>query len=615
MEFTQNSNSNNLGSNNSDLTRLHLTQLNEIESKAQENRSSSQPQIFPQVPKVSVIIPSYNCERYVTIAIDSILNQSYCDVEIVVVDDGSTDNTRQVLEAYGDRIRYIYQEHRGLSDARNRGIAESRGELLAFLDSDNFFKPGKLSAQVACFQARPSLGLVQTGWSWVDSDGRYIKDIKWWEKVPRLDLEGWMMWNCVLPSALMVRREWMERVGGFDTQCSHDRDLALVLRLASMGCEAEWLRQCLVGDRQHENSMTSKGCREQVRDRWAAIDYTFGQPNLPKKVRQLEGEYRYRTLLWMAWSLYDDGWVVPMTEYLELALSYFSGSPVEAIAGWIDDLTRSRTERSGDLETYLDAYTLTQHPEWQELMQRTLEFEPPRVSVIITAYNRARFLPQAIDSVLAQTYTRYEIIVIDDGSTDNTREVLEAYLDRIRYFHQQHQGMSASRNRAVNLARGKSIVFLDAEDLFLPEKLELQVACFDRRPTLGLLNSGWRVLNEAGEVVKDEELWHKAPILDLKAWIECSPVRLSAKMFRKSWFQRVGGFDTTLARSEDVDLILRLAMAGCPCDWLRQVTICYHLDRDNATLTSAEQAEKSLETIECFFSRRQPFNILNPYSH
>ena len=99
------------------------------------------------MPKVSVIIPTYNGAQYIKQAVDSVLAQTYDDYEIIVVDDGSTDDTAELLRPYGDRITYLYQENRKLPAARNTGIRTARGQYLAFLDSDNLFLPHKLAAQ------------------------------------------------------------------------------------------------------------------------------------------------------------------------------------------------------------------------------------------------------------------------------------------------------------------------------------------------------------------------------------------------------------------------------------------------------------------------------------
>ena len=114
-------------------------------------------------PKVSVVIPSYNLGRLLTQAIDSVLAQTVVPSEIIVVDDGSTDDTQVRLEPYSGRIRCIRQGNRGVSAARNRGIREASGQLIAFLDADDVWHPRKLELQLAAFEDRPDLGLLGTG--------------------------------------------------------------------------------------------------------------------------------------------------------------------------------------------------------------------------------------------------------------------------------------------------------------------------------------------------------------------------------------------------------------------------------------------------------------------
>ena len=106
----------------------------------------------------------------------------------------------------------------------------------------------------------------------------------------------------------------------------------------------------------------------------------------------------------------------------------------------------------------------------------------PRVSVIIPTYNRAALVCKAIDSVLEQTFSDYEILVIDDGSTDGTESAVAGYGQRVRYFWQENRGMSAARNRGIDLARGEYLALLDSDDLWMPFKLELMVAVLDRFP-------------------------------------------------------------------------------------------------------------------------------------
>src|SRR3990170_3473675 len=121
-----------------------------------------------------------------------------------------------------------------------------------------------------------------------------------------------------------------------------------------------------------------------------------------------------------------------------------------------------------------------------------------KVSVIIPAYNSARFLPEAIESVLAQTYKDYGIIVIDDGSTDNTKETLEPYFDKIKYIYQQNQGAASARNTAIRHSQGEYIAFLDADDVWLPEKLHIQVEYLNNNPGIAMVYSPSVTISEDG---------------------------------------------------------------------------------------------------------------------
>ena len=123
-------------------------------------------------PLVSVVIPTYNQARYLGDCIDSVLAQSYAAIEIVVVDDGSTDATPNVLAGYGDRINQIRQTNHGAASALNRGIRASRGAFVCWLSSDDAFTPDKIARQVTAFRDEPSLGLSFMGFDTVDADAR-----------------------------------------------------------------------------------------------------------------------------------------------------------------------------------------------------------------------------------------------------------------------------------------------------------------------------------------------------------------------------------------------------------------------------------------------------------
>ncbi|HEY9809669.1 MAG TPA: glycosyltransferase [Halomicronema sp.] len=324
--------------------------------------------LFPaKTGLVSVIIPAYNGDKYITKAVESVLNQTYSNYEILVIDDGSTDNTRGVLEPYLDKIQYVYQENQGVAVARNRGIEISQGEFVAFLDQDDFFLPHKLALQVACFELQPNLGIVHSGWRRVNTTGEKIADAQPWKDVQTLDLEGWVRWRCVLLSAMMFRREWLECVGGLDPQFKQTDDTDLALRLSLIGCQTAWVRQSVVCYREHEGN-ASRNIQVQAKENLAVLDKFFALPNLPEHIQQLENHCRYYAALWIAWRFYSAGFFSEMAEYLKQSLNYrddeAEARDVEKIQlNWIDTFTDISIRH----DEQFDVKSLTNRPEWIQL--------------------------------------------------------------------------------------------------------------------------------------------------------------------------------------------------------------------------------------------------------
>jgi glycosyltransferase involved in cell wall biosynthesis len=184
----------------------------------------------------------------------------------------------------------------------------------------------------------------------------------------------------------------------------------------------------------------------------------------------------------------------------------------------------------------------------------------PAVSVIVPTYNYARFLPAALDSALGQTFRDFEALVIDDGSTDDTPEVVRPYLadPRVRYHRVANGGPARARNVGLGLARAPLVAFLDADDLWLPAKLERQVALFRRDPGLGLVYTRRRLMDEEGcDLDCGEPAPHRGDVL--RALLACNFLCLATCMLRREVFTAVGTFDETLKQSEDFDLWLRIA--------------------------------------------------------
>lgn len=185
--------------------------------------------------KVSVIIPVYNQEKYIRECVESVLNQDYKNIEIIVVDDGSTDNTAEILKEFGKKIRYQRQENRGAAGAFNAGLRMAEGSLVAWLSSDDFYLPGKIRAQVDKFLESPNIAVVYTDWVMVDEEGRDLKVFRFPCPPVKQFVRKMIIWDFVTGSSMMFRKECLEKVGYFNEVLPTVNDAELVFRLLKYG--------------------------------------------------------------------------------------------------------------------------------------------------------------------------------------------------------------------------------------------------------------------------------------------------------------------------------------------------------------------------------------------
>ncbi|HJS35438.1 MAG TPA: glycosyltransferase [Pseudoxanthomonas sp.] len=185
--------------------------------------------------EVSVIIPTYNRRDLLPRAIDSVLAQTHRVDEIIVVDDGSTDGTADMLQArYGERVKHVWQSNAGVSAARNHGLRLARGRYLALLDSDDEWLPEKTALQVAFLESRPDFGMVVCDVERIDGDYRHI-DVFHRRDVIREDgwALRWLLHNpALVPASVMLRRQVVDQLGGFDETLRTAEDLEFHLRVA-----------------------------------------------------------------------------------------------------------------------------------------------------------------------------------------------------------------------------------------------------------------------------------------------------------------------------------------------------------------------------------------------
>jgi glycosyltransferase involved in cell wall biosynthesis len=217
-------------------------------------------------PLVSAIIPTYNYARYMADCVESVLGQSYSSIELIVIDDGSTDDTRQRLEPYMDRIRYVYQENKGVGGARNRGIQLAGGRYVALLDADDLWHRRKIEMQMRYVEENPNAAVVAVGYIEDLGAGWPAVDSSWPPVVKSFTLEQLALHARFLPSGVLIRKDCFDSVGMFRPEISGADDRDLFVRLATR-YEIVQLDLPLVFGRNHGLNQSANARRMDTADR------------------------------------------------------------------------------------------------------------------------------------------------------------------------------------------------------------------------------------------------------------------------------------------------------------------------------------------------------------
>jgi glycosyltransferase involved in cell wall biosynthesis len=229
------------------------------------------------------------------------------------------------------------------------------------------------------------------------------------------------------------------------------------------------------------------------------------------------------------------------------------------------------------------------------------------VSVIIPNYNYARFLSKAINSVLAQTYPNIEIIVVDDGSTDNSLAILARYEDRVQVLAQANQGVARARNNGVARSSGEYLAFLDADDLWLPAKIEKQVELFEKNTALGLVHVGIEDRDVEGNLLATK-------LVGMEGWVAPELLRFqkpvilgggSGFMIRRANFAETGGFDPRLSTSADWEFLYRVT-SRYEVGFIKEVLMVYRIHGSNMHGNVAAMGHDVKIGLEKAFEDRSP---------
>jgi glycosyltransferase involved in cell wall biosynthesis len=604
---------------------------------------------------VSVVIPCYNQGHFLGEAIESVLNQSYPHFEIIVVDDGSKDNTSEVATRYPG-VCLVRQENRGLAGARNAGLHRSRGEYVIFLDADDRLLPDALKAGLKCFEAHPECAFVSGHYREISTEGAALPTT--WKQPHIKENHYAEILRCnyiITPAVVMHRLTVVDSVGGFDTSSSvrgsEDSDLCLrIARDFPVYCHGKLVAEYRIhgtsmshnfakmlkstttvrrSQRQHVkgNKQYEKAIKEGVR---VSQDY-YGNPFVSelrvyaqegkwkrtvqgilvllryhprglallllserrlerrrlarhlharkqeleaheRRLKELEGTQESESTL--AELLEEQRqkvlWLRQRIQKLERAIQRRDGKVWKSLKrlvrlrASVGEMTKKGITKDHGRAGNAEVARRSLLSESQK--ERSTDAARPLVTVVIPCYNQGHFLGEAIESILNQSYPHFEVIVVDDGSTDDTSEVAARY-PGVRCVRQDNQGLAAARNTGLRCSNGSYLVFLDADDRLLSGALEAGLECFEAHPECAFVygRSKRFTRNDSYPMGRPQQHLEGDPYFGLL----CAgrSFLVPTVMYRRSVLEFVGGFDSSLNACEDYDLYYRIT---------RDFPICYH---------------------------------------
>lgn len=504
---------------------------------------------------VSVIVTTYHLDKYLPQCLDSILSQTFTDWECLVIDDANSHLTWKIVEQYENkdkRFRYIATPNNlGLSGARNFGFEYAQGRYIRHLDADDFLAPNALEIEAGALDSQPGMHIVYGHLEVVNEDGSRIRDTR--GAVPR---SGWppdqfdwlkqMAHLNQLPSCVMARREVFERSGGYRERMKRNEDAEFWCRVTSLGFRARKVTQAVTY--YHRQREDSKGALE-----WKTQG---GEPD------------------WTAWF----PWRVGAGNYkdaVQILRKHNGEHPAPHLVPF-----GAQGQAPGRRFWYVHDYAY------------------PVVSVIVTVGpTHEKYLQEALDSILAQSFPDWEIIVVND-----TGKPLERFLAGHPYARLVSTGTNAgasyARNEGYKYAKGQYIVWMDADDIWLPWFLEKMVAHAEYN--FGVIFSdffSWTGEDEPLKIYAYREFDENALAANMK--YAGTSILIPREITEKVW-ELQGGWDLHIPGKEDHDFQIAIHSLGFCAYHIDEPLFVYRV----YSTTKREKEFKRIDIIEEYLNNK-----------
>jgi len=579
-------------------------------------------------PVFTILVPTYNQAEFLPQALDSLINQTYSSWEAVVVNDGSTDKTAEVMNRYAEkdpRIRIFHKDNGGVASALNEGLRYARGQWICWLSSDDLFEADKLEIHLQAIRENPNICFFHTGYYFLDGrnncriPGKSDLD----SFIPLLELQVLKFFeiNYYNGISIAIHRKVFDRVGRFNEKYRNGQDFDMWLRISALypsyfinkrtcvtrihpaqgtnisigkaiydspgiydsavACleflnshEFPALFPCLDLSNVDEAMFAVKNVLKVIINPLSFINRCGYAPALIGRLREwitqkASSEVKLilkshtvqaiHNMMTMFQSEDIKGALELIFESLEKPYCYKSCDPLCEM-----ELNAKRLEKMGETgRARIARDYLTQASKRTE--RRICVKKQPLFSIVVPTYNQAEFLPEALDSILSQTYDNWEAIVVNDGSTDQTAEVMKNYAEkdaRIRIIHKTNGGVASALNEGIKNARGDWICWLSSDDMFEPDKLEVNLQAIEENPDIRFFHTNYFLFDEERrlkcELLSDPRECVPSVELQVLKFFETNYVSgISIAIYREV-FDHVGGFDEKYRCGQDFDMWLRI---------------------------------------------------------
>lgn len=415
------------------------------------------------MPKVTVLVPVYNVEKYLRQCMESIVNQTLKDIEIICINDGSTDASLEILKEYGSRdsrITIVDKQNTGYGNSMNIGLEMANGEYIGIIESDDFAELDMFDTLYSLAK-EDNLDVARSEFYYYDNNtGRDTKsnsDYVPHNKVIRPSDELSVFYQQPSIWANIYRKSFIKnnKIKFLETPGASYQDTSFTFKVYSLADRYEMINQAFLHYRTFAGSSSFVGNTKVfcVCDEYDEIEKFLKDNGLFEKQCDLYYHLKFNAYRWNYFRLDD-----PYDKEFSLK--------------WSSDFKEAYNQ--GLLK--LDKYAIEEISEIKELMYNgSISKNSPLLSIIVPIYNSEKYIRKCLDSLINQTIKNIEIICVNDGSTDSSRSIISEYEkkdSRIRVIDKQNGGLSSARNAGLDVARSRYVCFLDSDDWVLPEAYE-----------------------------------------------------------------------------------------------------------------------------------------------